>query len=204
VTEAGLSARVPPALEREGLLLSPVQTQQIIAYIALLDRWNRSMSLASLADPAAAIDRLVLEPLIAAAAVEGVRTVTDVGSGAGSPAVLLKVALPGLVVEMVEVRTRKAAFLREVVRELGLRNTVVRETRAELVEGAADAVTVRAVRLDTRMLETLARLVHPEGRVLIFGTRSQEAIAGGRLLVCGSRPLLERNGSVLMELKRRP
>ena len=67
-------------------------------------------------------DRLLIEPLIASRYLPSTDcSVIDVGSGGGSPAIPLKLAMPGISLRMVESKTRKAAFLREAVRRLVVR-----------------------------------------------------------------------------------
>ena len=102
---------------------------------------------------------MLIEPVVAARYVpESARTLLDAGSGGGSPALPLKLAKPRLQLRMVEVKTRKAVFLREAVRTLGLarcgsRNLALRRLlpRAELHE-SLDLVSIRAVRIEARTL----------------------------------------------------
>jgi 16S rRNA G527 N7-methylase RsmG len=71
---------------------------------------------------------------------------------------------------MVESRGRKAAFLREAVRELRLPNIDVESVRAEALPqiGAYEAITVRAVRLDREFVAAIHGLLSREGRVILF------------------------------------
>jgi 16S rRNA (guanine527-N7)-methyltransferase len=179
VTERQVEAQIWRRAERAGLPVSAALAESLRAYLALLAKWNRKINLTSLAvDPPTddAIDRLIVEPLAGARLVRpGDRFVIDVGSGGGSPAIPFKLAAPQLRSIMVEVKTRKSAFLREAIRQLDLRDTVV-EThlvqellpRVELHE-AADLVTVRAVRMDLALLGPLRSFLRPSGRVLWFG-----------------------------------
>jgi 16S rRNA (guanine527-N7)-methyltransferase len=179
VTERQVEAQIVRRAERAGLLVSAALAESLQAYLALLAKWNRKINLTSLqVDPPTeeAIDRLIVEPLAAARLVrpdDGL--VIDVGSGGGSPAIPFKLAAPQLRSVMVEVKTRKSAFLREAIRQLDLRDTVV-EThlvqellpRVDLHE-AADLVTVRAVRMDLALLGPIRSFLRPAGRVLWFG-----------------------------------
>jgi 16S rRNA (guanine527-N7)-methyltransferase len=149
-------------------------------YLALLARWNRRINLAAfdLDRPSDhAIDRLVVEPVLAAAEVSARdRVVVDIGSGGGSPALPLKIQRPHVRMTLVEARLRKTAFLREAVRELGLaavRIETVRLGRAGVagLNGTADVVTMRAVRMDADVLGGIAALLAPSGRLLWFKTR---------------------------------
>ena len=142
------------------------------------------MNLTGLAEDDTGLDRLVVEPLVAAGRMPvGVRSVVDIGSGGGSPAVPMKLAQPGLMLRMVESRRRKAAFLREVTRQLGLKNVVVEAcryeallTRPELHE-TADVVTVRAVAVDGVALEGLQALLRIGGRVFLFLRGGEDDVA---------------------------
>ena len=149
--------------ERARLRLDPVQTDLLELYFDLLQRWNRTINLTALPlEPATAdtIDRLFIEPLVAAQFLATSSPVWfDLGSGNGSPAIPMKTALPGVDLTMVESRSRRAAFLSEVVRALQLDHSRVENLRFEELpsnEGSIDLITVRAVRLGSA-LETAAR-----------------------------------------------
>jgi 16S rRNA (guanine527-N7)-methyltransferase len=179
VTERQVEGQISRRAERAGMPVSAALAESLGAYLALLAKWNRKINLTSLTvDPPTddAIDRLIVEPLAGARLVRpDDRLVIDVGSGGGSPAIPFKLAAPQLRSVMVEVKTRKSAFLREVIRRLDVRDAVV-EThlvqellpRVELHE-AADLVTIRAVRVDLAVLGPIRSFLRPSGRVLWFG-----------------------------------
>ncbi len=152
------------------------------AYFRLLELWNDKINLTALPLREAqdqAIDRLLIEPLVAAKFLPGPDCrVLDVGSGGGSPAIPMKLALPRLLMWMVEAKTRKCAFLREAIRQLALYDTVVENaryeellTRPDLHE-AMDVITVRAVRVEVRVLLILQAFVRPGGQIFLFRGRS--------------------------------
>ena len=168
------------ALESAGVSLSPSQAIATEAYFGLLTKWSNLLNLTgfSLDSPSReSVNRLLVEPFLAARTVatvgNGARLV-DVGSGGGSPAVPLAIGTPAISLTMVESRERKAAFLREVIREVGLVNASVECARAEklaedpLHRGRADVVSIRAVRLNAAMSNAIAGLLAPHGRVLWF------------------------------------
>ena len=145
------------------------------AFYELLARWNRKINLTSLDNPDEAIDRLLLEPIAASRYLApGIRRLMDVGSGGGSPAIPLKLANPQVALTMVEVKTRKSAFLNEAVRHLELSDTRVETARVEELlthsplHEAFDAITVRAVRIDAKSLLTLQAFVAARGQILLF------------------------------------
>jgi 16S rRNA (guanine527-N7)-methyltransferase len=162
-----------------GATLEPALVENLEIYYQLLAKWNAKINLTAFRltpeGEDAAIDRLLIEPVIAARYIpENARTMLDAGSGGGSPALPLKLATPNLSLRMVEVKTRKAVFLREAVRALGLRDAEVETSRfeellprAELHE-ALDLVSIRAVRIDIRTLNSLQAFLRPGGKVLLF------------------------------------
>ena len=162
-----------------GITLEKPLIDGLETYYQLLSKWNAKINLTAFkltpGGEDAAIDRLLIEPVIAASYVpENARTLLDAGSGGGSPALPLKLAAKNLALRMVEVKMRKAVFLREAVRELGLRDAEVETSRfeellprAELHE-ALDLVSIRAVRIETRTLNTLQAFLRPGGKLLLF------------------------------------
>jgi 16S rRNA (guanine527-N7)-methyltransferase len=162
-----------------GIPLDLALIEKLEIYYQLLTKWNAKINLTAFKltpeGDDAAIDRLLIEPVAAAQYVpENAKSLLDAGSGGGSPAIPLKLASKNLSLRMVEVKTRKAVFLREAVRELGLRDTDVETSRfeellprAELHE-ALDLVSIRAVRVETRTLNTLQAFLRPGGKLLLF------------------------------------
>jgi 16S rRNA (guanine527-N7)-methyltransferase len=160
---------------KAGLFLSNDLAARLGAYYELLFRWNRKINLTALGDGDEAIDRLLLEPLVAARHVPSpdVR-IMDVGSGGGSPAIPMKLAVPGSALTMVEVKARKAAFLREAIRTLSLERTAVETSRYEELlarpelHEAFGVLSLRAVRVEVRTLLTLQAFIRPGGLVFLF------------------------------------
>ena len=126
VISRGFRSRLLRRAQRTGLALPAELADGLTAYYELLSLWNRKINLTALDDPDQAIDRLLLEPLVASKHVaHQAPVVLDIGSGGGSPALPLKLAIPGMTLIMVESKARKAAFLREAVRLLKLSETRV-------------------------------------------------------------------------------
>jgi len=161
--------------------------EKLCTYYQILAKWNAKINLTAFRltpeGDDAAIDRLLIEPVVAARYVpDNARTMLDAGSGGGSPAIPLKLASHNLSLRMVEVKTRKAVFLREAVRELGLRDAEVETSRfeellprAELHE-ALDIVSIRAVRVETRTLNTLQAFLRPGGKIMLFRGASKSVL----------------------------
>jgi 16S rRNA (guanine527-N7)-methyltransferase len=197
VTAGGFNDWLVPRLEALSISLTGEEIRLLHEYWTLLARWNAKVNLTALpldGYPPESLDRLVIEPLLALRAMPPTPAQWfDVGSGGGSPAIPIKIARPHASLVMVESRSRKAAFLREAVRSLGLAGTEVVTDRFESVAerrtSEADWITVRAVRLDEDMLGMARRLLKSSGRMLLFenlesirdlpGFVSIEEISGG-------------------------
>jgi 16S rRNA (guanine527-N7)-methyltransferase len=174
---------------RVGLAPTPGLCEALGAYYRLLELWNRKINLSALAlgeGSDEAIDRLLIEPLVAAQhlSAEGAVSVLDIGSGGGSPAIPMKLAAPAISMRMIEAKTRKSAFLREAIRQLKLADTTVETaryeallTRPELHE-TMDVVTLRAVRVEPRVLMSLQAFLRPDGRLFLFRGRSGPDVPG--------------------------
>ena len=162
-----------------GISLEPALVESLETYYQLLTKWNAKINLTAYrlvpGGDDEAIDRLIIEPVVAARYIpENARTLLDAGSGGGSPAIPLKLASSNLALRMVEVKTRKGVFLREAIRTLGLHDAEVETSRfeellprAELHE-ALDLVSIRAVRIETRTLNTLQAFLRPGGKLMLF------------------------------------
>jgi 16S rRNA (guanine527-N7)-methyltransferase len=162
--------------------LSAGQFSQIQAYLQLLADWNSRLNLTGfslVADLDAALDRLILEPVLASGYLNGsVGRLVDVGSGSGSPAIPLLIAAPRVVLTMVESRQRKSVFLREAVRAIGLLATVATARLEDLASAGRtepfDAASIRGVRLDSALGTALGRLLRPGGPVLYFDSSDNQ------------------------------
>jgi 16S rRNA (guanine527-N7)-methyltransferase len=184
-----------------GVSVSADQITYLRTYYELLARWTQKINLTSLRlddYPSQTIDRLLVEPLLAAPFLPaGSPSWFDLGTGSGSPAVPLRIAHPGGSLEMVEARERKAAFLREVVRVLGFQDAV-RTTRIEdfatASRSSADVITMRAVKPTLAILHAVARLLKPGGRLLMFGSagfeKLESSLQAAGLGVTETAPLL--------------
>ena len=167
--------RLSKRAKKAGVFLPDDLNAQLASYYELLDRWNRKINLTALDNPDEAIDRLLLEPIVAARQLPStVGSLMDVGSGGGSPAIPIKLSLPGTALTMVEAKARKSAFLREAVRTLRLERTTVETARYEELlarpelHEAFDVLSLRAVRVEVRTLFTLQAFVKRGGVLLLF------------------------------------
>ena len=166
-----------------GVPIEPPVAVMASAYYDLLQRWNEKINLTSLEDSDEALERLLLEPLAAAAFLpRGIRLV-DIGSGGGSPALPLALATGASHLTMIESRGRKAAFLREALRTLEVSGTVESD-RVEALSARvdialkADIVSIRAVRVSSALASSASSLLASQGQLAFFGRESSPVFPG--------------------------
>jgi 16S rRNA (guanine527-N7)-methyltransferase len=163
---------------RAGVSISPEIRAKLEIYYRLLATWNEKINLTglNLSEPNSdALDRLLVEPVVASRHVSSaVRRMIDIGSGGGSPAIPLALMAPTIQLLMVESKTRKSVFLKEALRALELTQADVATARFEELlarpdlHEAHDLLTIRAVRIETRILMTLQAFVRPGGQLFLF------------------------------------
>jgi 16S rRNA (guanine527-N7)-methyltransferase len=179
LTSKEFTQRLKRRAKRAGVAVSDELSAKLWVYFDLLYRWNEKINLTSLSldTPDETVDRLLVEPLVAAREVRpGDKQAIDLGSGGGSPAIPMKLATGALRLVMVESKARKSAFLREAIRQLGLDASVETARFEELLSKpefheSFDLLTLRAVRTEARTLNTIQAFVRSEGRILLFRSK---------------------------------
>jgi 16S rRNA (guanine527-N7)-methyltransferase len=167
----------PPATRLNALLaeagLAPLDVAHSAAfedYLSLLLRWNARVNLTAIRDEEGILRRHFVESIACARALpSGIRTLLDFGSGAGFPGIPIALCRPEIAVTLAESQGKKAAFLREAVRVLGL-NAQVHSARAEVLRTVFDCVTLRAVDKMELAVQAAAQLVRPSGWLALLST----------------------------------
>jgi len=159
-------------LQTYGITASARLCDQIRRYIDLLLRWNQKTSLTTVTDPEQVLRFHFGESMLAVPAVP-IRhgRLADVGSGAGFPAVPIRMVSDDLSVILIESNQKKATFLAEVVRELQLQNVEVRRSRMEdvpLGDEPVDFVSARAVKIDDEFLNWSHQALAPSGTLVLW------------------------------------
>lgn len=166
------------AIRKAGLAeISPEALGQFEAYLGLLLKWNSRVNLTAIREPNI-ISRHFLESIQCAQVLPQVprATLLDYGSGAGFPGIPIAICRPDIRVTLAESQRKKAAFLREVVRSVGLTSEVFDGRVEEMSpDRRFSFVALRAVdRMAQASADALAR-VAPNGWLVIFATEGTEA-----------------------------
>ncbi len=141
--------------------------RDLTVYFDELDKWRRKINLVARAEPARIIENHFLDSLTLLPELLPYKKTTspsllDIGSGAGFPGLVIKIACPWLRVILVEPRQKRVSFLRHIIRSLQLTNITIQEKRlAEDKQqfrnnyGRPDIITSRAVANITTFLQML-------------------------------------------------
>jgi 16S rRNA (guanine527-N7)-methyltransferase len=169
-SDAKLRAVLQAGADKLGLQLTASQQEKLLAYVALMGKWNRVYNLTSLRDPAQMMTHHILDSLTVVSAFENAKNVLDVGSGGGLPGIVLaiwaQVARPEMRISMIDTVHKKTAFLAQVKAELQLDNVHVYTGRVEelTVDVPFDVITSRAFAELNDFVNWSQHLLHPEGQ----------------------------------------
>lgn len=155
-------------------IATPDLSARLLDYLALLVQWNRAYNLTAIRDPQEMVVKHLLDSLSIAPYVKG--RVADIGTGPGLPGIPLALNDPNLRVSLVETAGKKARFLREAVRQLGLQHVTVHDCRAEDVpeSGQHDQLIARALASLEGILALGGHLLKPGGHLLAMKGRVPE------------------------------
>ena len=147
-----------------GLDLPPSAQEKLLAFAALLGKWNKVYNLTALRDADQVVSHHLLDSLAVLPHLGNAKRLADIGSGGGLPGIPLAIARPVLQVALVESNQKKSAFEQQAKIELGLANVSVHCERVEAwqPEEKCDVVVSRA-------FSDLAEFVKLSGHLLAEG-----------------------------------
>jgi 16S rRNA (guanine527-N7)-methyltransferase len=151
-----------------GLDLPDACLEQLLDYLALLQKWNVVYNLTAVRDAQHMLTHHLLDCLAALHAFVGAKRVLDVGSGGGLPGMVIAIwaswSAPGMQVDLIDTVHKKTAFLTQAKAQLRLDNLTVHTGRVEqlVTEHAFDIITSRA-------FAALSDFVNLSGHLLCAG-----------------------------------
>lgn len=175
-----VAASLAQGLASLGVALDAAAQARLVAYLCLIEKWNRVHNLTAVREPEKMVILHLLDSLAVLPHVAGARTLLDVGTGAGLPGIPLAIARPDLAVTLLDASHKKAAFLRQAKAELGLANIDVVCDRVENWHPptAYDIVVSRAFAELADFVVQAAHLLAPGGTMLAMkGVHPFEEIA---------------------------
>jgi len=159
---------------------APIEAiDKLAGYASELERWSQKQSLVRFSSPEELIHRHILESLEALPLLQKEGRLLDIGSGAGLPGIPLLCALPGFSGVLLEPRAKRWAFLRHIIRELGLKAEARRESFQDHRDGDYSLVTSRALGGHEDMALWSREHLRSDGRVLFWATEREEKVLRG-------------------------
>jgi 16S rRNA (guanine527-N7)-methyltransferase len=174
-----VQSQLDDLLGKASLILSAQQKQQLVDYVALLQKWNRVYNLTSVRESQQILIRHIMDSLVVNPYLTGKRFI-DVGTGPGLPGIPLAIARPESHFTLLDSLGKRIRFLKQVQYELGLQNITLVQSRVEgfMPELLFDGVMSRAFASLSEMLTWCSHLINPaDGRFYALkGTRPDDEL----------------------------
>lgn len=158
-------AKLDRLLAQTSLVLSDEQKTQLVAFVALLNKWNKAYNLTSVRDPNEMLIKHIMDSLVVSPYLQGERFI-DVGTGPGLPGIPLAIANPDKQFVLLDSLGKRITFIKNAVRELGLNNVVPVQSRVEEfdAEQGFDGVLSRAFASLNDMVNWCYHLTNDKGQ----------------------------------------
>lgn len=166
-------ASLKKLLQKWGIPLDSHEAECILQYLGLLQKWNSRINLTASSDWESV--GFLFEEAIWASRFYGndISSHLDIGSGAGFPAIILKIMNPSVILELVEAREKRAIFLEMVFAALKLKNARVSNCRIERhlqnsQQGSWDCISWKGIKLTSESLRLLSGLCNANSQIWMF------------------------------------
>lgn len=152
-------------LEKLGITLTELQQNQLESFYQLLISWNEKINLTRITSKEDVYLKHFYDSLTLVKVVnlEEKETLCDIGTGAGFPGIVLKIAYPHLKITLVDALQKRVNYLNEVIKDLGLKDIEAIHVRGEDLKEKYDVVTARAVANIEKLLDYTMHLVKKDG-----------------------------------------
>lgn len=152
-------------LEKLGIILTEQQQNQLEEFYKLLISWNEKINLTRITSKEDVYLKHFYDSLTIVKAVNlnEIKTLCDVGTGAGFPGIVLKIVYPHLEITLVDALQKRVNYLNEVIKDLELKDIIAIHTRGEDLKEKYDVVTARAVANIEKLLGYTMHLVKKDG-----------------------------------------
>jgi len=169
-------------LNRFGIELSWDQTHKLGVFLDELEAWNKKMNLTGLSSRQSIINELLIDSMMPTSFMPDHGRLLDIGSGAGFPAIPIKICKPSLKCQLMEPNSKKISFLKQIIRLAKLEKIEVIKGRIEKEEELLhpegyDVITSRGLAPLPQFLTWGAPHLAPGGLIVAFlGSQSEEAL----------------------------
>ncbi len=157
-SNSSLESLLNNGLETLQLSLNPQQISQLLNYVALLEKWNKTYNLTAIRNPQDMLTEHVLDGLSIVNYLDR-KKIIDVGTGAGIPGLICAIACPDKLFTLLDSNGKKTRFLTQVGFELGLKNIKILNQRVEDCQEKFEIITSRAFTSLTQMVVSCQHLL---------------------------------------------
>lgn len=171
---AGVERRLDDGMAALGLSVKGEVRDRLLAFVALLHKWNRAYNLTAVRDIETMVTRHLLDSLAIVPHIEGPKLL-DVGSGAGLPGIVVAIARPDIALTSIDSNGKKIRFQRQAAFELGLGNVTPVHDRVEALEGVTfEQITSRAFAAPAEFVTLTRSLLADGGHWLAMAGRVED------------------------------
>lgn len=152
-------------LEKLNIILTEEQIEKLDKFYKLLIEWNKKINLTRIEDEEEVYLKHFYDSLTIVKVVDlnKINTLCDVGTGAGFPGIVLKIAFPSLKITLIDSLQKRVNYLNTIINELNLNNIEAVHSRGEEYKGKFDLVTSRAVANIEKLVKYTMHLVSSTG-----------------------------------------
>ncbi len=151
--------------QKINITLTEKQQKQLDRFYKLMLEWNEKINLTRITEETDVYlkhfyDSLTLNKVID---LKKIKTLCDVGTGAGFPGIVLKIVFPNIRITLIDSLQKRVNYLNEIISKLELKDIVAIHTRGEDYQGKFELVTSRAVANIEKLLNYTMHLVEKDG-----------------------------------------
>ena len=153
------------AVKQLNVDLTEEKLEKLNKFYNLLIEWNKKINLTRIEEEEEVYLKHFYDSLTIAKAVDlsEIKTLCDIGTGAGFPGIVLKIFYPNLKITLIDSLKKRVNYLNEIIKDLGIDNIEAIHVRGEDYKGQYDVVTSRAVANIEKLLGYTMHLVSPTG-----------------------------------------
>lgn len=176
-----LNTKLTNLINKTDLIVSPEQVDLLVAYVGLLDKWNKAYNLTSVRQPEQMVVKHIMDSLVVSPHLQTVKDINsnyiDVGTGPGLPGIPLAIINPDKQFTLLDSLGKRIRFITQVKHELGLTNVTPLQSRVENHQGEYAGVLSRAFASISDMVNWSHHLVAENGKFFALkGQLDQEEI----------------------------
>lgn len=166
MTEKEMMTKLLSGLDALHLHLNHDQCHQLIEYLNLLSKWNRIYNLTAVRNIEQMLTHHLLDSLAIVQKISHCSRLLDVGAGGGLPGLVVAIACPNISVNLIDIVSKKTAFIRQVAIELQLNNVAVHTGRVEqlVIDPPFDGIISRAFSSLNDFVSLSSHLLSENGR----------------------------------------